>query len=311
MVGWVVMEPVKDINLKDVNVDGLLDQFKAGGGFVAKHVAVASDVFGKMLNDKECVKFLSFPAAIIATGCRGVVKDLVKEKKVDVIITTCGTLDHDLARCWKDYYHGSFGLDDKELHQKGLNRLGNVLVPNESYGVVLEEKLLPILEEIYAEKKVLSTMELCWEIGKRLDNEDSILYWAAKNKIPIFVPGITDGSVGSQIWMFRQKHPDFMIDVFKDEEELSKLVFNAKKSGALMVGGGISKHHTIWWNQFKDGLDYVIAVTTAVEYDGSLSGARVNEAISWGKVKEDATHVTVEGDATVMLPLVVGKFLTE
>jgi len=227
----------------------------------------------------------------------------------DVVITTCGTLDHDIARCFQDYYHGSFALDDRELHRKGINRLGNVLVPNESYGIVLEKKLLPMLAEIYREQKTLSTRELCGEIGRRLENEDSILFWAAKNRIPVFVPGITDGAVGSQIWMFRQKHPDFMIDVFRDEEELARIVFEAKKGGALMIGGGISKHHTIWWNQFRDGLEYVIAITTAVEYDGSLSGARIREAISWGKVKEDAAHVTIEGDATVLLPLVVAPFL--
>lgn len=304
------MKPVKDIALsKDTPLKDFVSQLYESGGFVAKKVGIGARIFEKMLADKGCVKFLSFPACIIATGCRGIIKDLVKNKLVDVIITTCGTLDHDIARCFKDYYHGSFGMDDRELHHKGVNRLGNVLVPNESYGIVLEEKLVPILEEIYKEKKVLSTRELCFEIGKRLRDENSILYWAAKNNIPVFVPGITDGAVGSQVWMFRQKHKDFVVDVFKDEEELAAIVFDAKKSGALMIGGGISKHHTIWWNQFRDGLDYVVYITTAVEWDGSLSGARVREAISWGKVREEAKFVTIEGDATVILPLVVGKFL--
>ncbi|MEM4141489.1 MAG: deoxyhypusine synthase family protein, partial [Thermoplasmata archaeon] len=82
-----------------------------------------------------------------------------------------------------------------------------------------------------------------------------------------------------------------------------------KKTGALMIGGGISKHHTIWWNQFKGGLDYAIYITTAVEYDGSLSGARTREAISWGKIKQKAKHITVEGDATVLLPIIVSMIL--
>ena len=305
------MIPVKDITLgKATTVKELVDQFSESGGFVAKKVAEGAAIFEKMLAEKGCVKFLSFPAAIIATGCRGIIKDLVKKKLVDVVITTCGTLDHDIARAFKDYYHGSFEMDDAKLRKQGLNRLGNVLVPNESYGIVLEEKLLPIIEAIYKEKKVLSSREFVFEVGKRMKDENSILYWAAKNNIPVFVPGITDGSVGSQIWMFRQKHKDFMIDVFKDEDELAAIAFEAKKTGALMIGGGISKHHTIWWNQFKeDGLDYVVYITTAPEWDGSLSGARVREGISWGKVSPEATHVTIEGDATVLLPLVVGKAL--
>ncbi|MDO9537717.1 MAG: deoxyhypusine synthase family protein, partial [Thermoplasmata archaeon] len=79
----------------------------------------------------------------------------------------------------------------------------------------------------------------------------------------------------------------------------------AKKTGALMIGGGISKHHTIWWNQFRSGLDYAVYLTTAVEHDGSLSGARIKEAVSWGKVRKDASFVTVEGDATILLPIMM------
>jgi deoxyhypusine synthase len=115
--------------------------------------------------------------------------------------------------------------------------------------------------------------------------------------------------VGSQIWLFWQTHKDFAIDLLDDEQKLSDLVFEAKRSGALMLGGGISKHHTIWWNQFRDGLDAAVYITTAVEWDGSLSGARTREAVSWGKVKPTAKHVTVEGDVTVLLPLMVGAAL--
>jgi deoxyhypusine synthase len=160
------------------------------------------------------------------------------------------------------------------------------------------------LKEIFSEgKKELSTYELCWEIGKRIGNKGSILYWAWKNKIPIIVPGITDGAVGYQIWQFSQDH-DFKINVLKDEQLLSDLVWNAKKSGALIVGGGISKHHVIWHTQFRGGLDYAVYITTAAEYDGSLSGAQTREAISWGKIKEKAKHVTVEVDATIALPII-------
>ena len=125
--------------------------------------------------------------------------------------------------------------------------------------------------------------------------------------VPIFIPGLTDGAVGSQMWMFWQEHKDLHLNIFKDEHQLSDLVYSADKTGALMIGGGISKHHTIWWNQFRDGLDYAIGITTAVEHDGSLSGARVKEAVSWGKVREDARYITVEGDATILLPLMLGN----
>ena len=302
--------PVKDISLrKGMGFDRLVRQMKNGGGFVAKKLGVAVDILEHMERDQTCIKFLSFPACIVATGCRGVIRDIVKNKLVDVIVTTCGTLDHDLARSWKNYYHGNFEMDDAKLHRRGINRIGNVLAPNESYGFVLEEKMQPILQELWKSgKRGFSSRELVWEFGKGL-NKDSILYWAWRNKIPIYVPGIFDGAFGSQLWLFWQEHHEFQLNQFQDQQELADIVFNTKSAGALIIGGGISKHHLLWWNQYRGGLDYGVYITTAPEWDGSLSGARMREAVSWGKVKEKARYVTVEGDATILLPLIVGALM--
>ena len=300
------MKKVNDIQPKKESVNDLIKQFSEAGGFSAKHLAESTDILEEMVKDKKCVKFLSFPACIVATGTRGVIKECVKNKYVDVLITTCGTLDHDIARCLKDYYEGKFEMDDTELHHKGIHRLGNVLVPKGSYGIPLEKFMTEFLEEIYDKENGtrLSTYELCWELGKKLNNEDSILYWAYKNKIPVIIPGITDGAIGYQLWQFYQDHK-LIIDVLKDETLLSDITWQAKKTGGLLIGGGISKHHTIWWNQFREGLDYAIYLTTAVEWDGSLSGARPREAISWSKIKEKGKIVTVNGDATISFPIIV------
>jgi len=307
-------QPVQDIEFtKNMTTNQLIKALYNSGGFSAKKVADGVDILEHMVKEKNCVKFLSFPACIISTGTRGVIKELLKRKLFDVVITTTGTLDHDLARVWKDYYHGSFMADDKELHQQGINRLGNIFIPLECYGAILEEKIQPILNELYAEKQKWSTKDLIWEFGKRLEKEkngkDSIMYWAWKNKIPIYVPGITDGAFGSQLWMYYQDHRNFTIDLFKDEQELSDIVFTAKKTGAFIIGGGISKHHVIWWNQYCNGLSHAVYITTAVEHDGSLSGAQTREAISWGKISEKADNITIEGDATVLLPLMIGALL--
>ncbi len=302
------MRKVEDFKInKGASVDDLVRQMEASGGFTSKNMGVATDILETMINDKGCFSFLSFPADIIATGTRGVIKELVKRKWFDAIITTCGTLDHDIARNFADYYHGDFFMDDFKLRKAGVNRLGNVLVPNASYGITIENKMQEILGKICKKKKEFSTHELCWEIGKRL-GKDSILYWAEKNRIPVIVPGITDGAVGYQIWSFSQDH-DFKINILEDERLLSDIVWKNKKTGALIIGGGISKHHVIWWAQFAKGLDYAVYMTTAQEYDGSLSGARTHEAISWGKIKEKAKHVTVYGDATVTLPVIFAALI--
>ena len=306
------LKPISDIEVdSDIKVVDLTAMMLASGGFTAKKLGIASEILTSMLRDEKCTIFLSFPACIVSTGTRGVIRKLVEERLVDAIITTCGTLDHDLARVWKKYYHGDFMMDDADLHRKGINRLGNILIPNESYGIVLEQKMQPILDELYKEgKKSLSSRQLAYEFGSRLTDKKSILYWASKNDIPVYVPGITDGAFGSQLWLFSQRHHDFTIDILKDEQELSDIVFTAKRAGALMIGGGISKHHVIWWSQFRNGLDYAVYLTTAEEFDGSLSGARIREAVSWGKVKERAKYVTVEGDATITLPILACSALS-
>jgi deoxyhypusine synthase len=307
----MLKHPIEDYTFhEDLTTDELIRQMEKAWGFTAGKTAVGVNILERMIKTQGCVKFLSFTGNLVATGTRGVFRELVKRKLVDIIITTCGTLDHDLARCWKNYYRGSFVMNDSKLHEEGINRLGNVLVPNDSYGTIIEEKIQSLLQELYKEgKRELSASQLTREIGLRCCNDTSILYWAAKHGIPVYVPGITDGAVGYQTWLFSQDH-DFRLNLLKDSGELNETVFTAKKTGALIVGGGISKHHTIWWNQFKDGLDYVVYISTADEWDGSLSGARPREAVSWGKISEKAKRVMVEGDASLLLPLMISSLLT-
>lgn len=311
MIFYLKMKKFSDIELNgSESVDNLVKQMSRSGGFMAKNLGEAVDILEDMVKDKSCVKFLSFPAAPVATGMRGVLRKLVQDKLVDVVVTASGTLDHDLARVLADYYEGDFEMSDKLLFEKDIHRLGNVLVPRDSYGKVLEEIIQPFLERLYSDGlREISSVELSAKLGEMINSKSSILYWANRNNIPVVVPGLTDGAVGSQLWLFSQKHRDFKIDLLKDESLLSDIVFDAKKSGALMIGGGISKHHTLWWNQFKDGLDYAVAITSAVEWDGSLSGAAVREAVSWGKVKIKARKVTLRGDATTMLPFMIDALL--
>jgi len=307
----MLKEAVEDYTFsKGMSVDDLVLQMEKAWGFTAGKLAVAINILERMSKEKGCVKFLSFTGNLVATGTRGALKELVKRKLVDVVVTTCGTLDHDIARCWKNYYKGSFVMNDAKLRGEGINRLGNVLVPNDSYGVIIEKKMQALLEDLWKEGiREVSSNQFCREMGKRICNESSILYWAAKKGIPVYVPGITDGAVGYQTWLFSQDH-DFKLNLLKDSGELNNIVFEAKKTGALLVGGGISKHHTLWWNQFRDGLDYVVYVSTADEWDGSLSGARPREAVSWGKINEKARRIMVEGDASLILPIMVSALIS-
>ncbi len=304
-------KPIQDISItKESSLEKIFEQMSKSGGFESRNLADGLDILTVMMKDNDCQKFLSFVGAIISTGLRGIIKDMIKNKWFNTVITTCGALDHDIARHFSNYNEGSFTLDDVMLAEKNIHRLGNVLVPMDSYGPLIEEKMQSFLEEEYSKgTREMSTEDVCKMIGDHL-GEDSFLYWASKNKIKVIVPGIMDGAVGSQIWMFTQKHADFKLNITKDADTLSGLIFKAKKSGALMLGGGISKHHTLWWNQYRDGLDFAVYITTAQEFDGSLSGALVREAISWGKVTQNAKQTTIHAEITTVLPFLYSVLLS-
>jgi len=308
-----VPRKVEDVRIDDApSLDTLIRRLEAGGGFSAKEVATGVDLLARILSDREMTTFLSFPADIVATGTRGVLATLVREGYVDCVITTCGTLDHDLARTFRPYYHGDWDLDDAQLHRRHIYRLGNLVIPEANYGAIVERKMRTILDRLWTGgTRALSTRALSAAIGEAIPARErsSILRAAVDRKVPVIVPGITDGAVGSQVWLYWQDHKGLSIDLLSDEQVISDLVFEAKRAGAIMLGGGISKHHTIWWNQFRDGLDAALFITSAVEWDGSLSGARTREAVSWGKVKANARHTTVTGDVTVLFPLMVGAAL--
>ncbi len=302
----LLKEEVKDFMINtSMSVCDFIRVLRDSHGFMAGHVYEASRILAEMWLDKDTTKILSFTANLVATGLRGVFTQLIREGVVDIIITTCGTIDHDIARgTGHKYYKGSFYVDDSMLRELDIHRLGNIYIPIENYGLAIERFVRDILSELAKKKKEWRPSEIIYEVGKRIDDPFSILKAAADKNVPVIVPGITDGAFGTQL-VLNSQFTGLKIDVLGDEKVLADKIFSSTRIGALIIGGGISKHHTIWWAQFKDGLDYAVYVTTAVEYDGSLSGAQPREAISWGKIKPTAKQAIVYGDATVYLPLIV------
>lgn len=302
----VLAEEVKDYYVHgNMTICELVESFRNAHGFMAGHVYRAAALLAEAIRDAEATRIIAFTANVVSTGLRGVLAQLIKSGWFHAVITTCGAVDHDIARSTgHKYYKGDWGYDDTMLQAMGVHRLGNVLIPVENYGIAVERFTRALLEELSKLKKKWSVSEILHEVGKRLKDEYSILRAAYEKGVPVFVPGIYDGAFGSQV-VFNHSVLGVELDLISDEKKLLELVVSSKKLAALIIGGGISKHHTIWWAQFKNGLDYAIYITTAVEYDGSLSGAQPREAISWGKIKPTAKHVVVYGDATVILPLVV------
>ncbi len=275
--------------------------------------------------------FFSYTSNQISCGQREIIRYLVQNKMVDVIVTTAGGIEEDLMKCFEHTYMGDFKLPGKELRKKGINRIGNLLVPNKNY-CKFEDWMSPLIEKMNDEqdeahriwaKEVASLSQtgepdlperFVWtpskfieRLGIEIDDESSVLYWAAKNKIPVFCPALTDGSVGDMLYFHSYKRKGFILDINEDIRRINDLAVQSHATGQIIIGGGLVKHHTCNANLMRNGANYSVYINTGQEFDGSDSGASPDEAISWGKIRIDAKPVKVSCDATIVWPLIVSQ----
>lgn len=305
----LLREPVEDVEIDpNMTLSDLIEVYGRVHGFMAGHLVRAVKILCSCLDAD--LRILTFTANLVATGLRGIFAQLLREGIFNLVITTCGSIDHDIARSTGGrYYKGYFEADDRMLYELNIHRLGNIYIPVEDYGPRIEKFVYEVLGEL--EDREYGVYEILWEIGRRLDDRNSILRVAYEKRIPVIVPGYLDGAFGTALYTYYNVHRRPKINAFLDEQVLADLFFKPGKTMALIVGGGISKHHTIWWAQFREGLDCAVYITTAVEYDGSLSGAQPREAVSWGKIRPEANTVVVYGDATIIVPLIAAALLAE
>lgn len=286
--------------------------------------------------------FFAYTSNQISCGQREVIKYLVQHNMVDVIVTTAGGIEEDIIKCFEHTYMGDFNLSGKELRKKGINRIGNLLVPNKNY-CKFEDWVAPLISRMHDEQDVkwmeqaqllaarkqrgnnsdgvmddddddlllkpfaYTPSEFIARLGKEINNEESVLYWANKNNIPVFCPALTDGSVGDMMYFHSYKRSGFVLDIARDIRLINDLSVQSYATGQIILGGGLVKHHTCNANLMRNGADYSVYINTGNEFDGSDSGASPDEAISWGKIRINATPVKVCADATVIFPLIVSQ----
>lgn len=276
-------------------------------GFQATHLAKAIDIINEMIKKKVTI-FLGCSSNIITSGIRDIIRYLAQNKKIHVFVTTAGGIEEDIIKCLGDFKIGKFSESGELLRKKGVNRTGNIFIPNSRY-VDFEKFITPLLKEIHENQqntgKIISVSEFVNMLGKKIINENSVLYWCYKNNIQVFCPGITDGSIGDMMHFFMYKNPDFKMDIVSDIHKLDEFTITRKKTGIILLGSGMMKHHILNSNMMRNGADYAVYINTGEEWDGSDSNARPDEAVSWGKVKGEG--VKVFGDATILFPIIVAQ----
>ncbi|XP_014666528.1 PREDICTED: deoxyhypusine synthase-like [Priapulus caudatus] len=258
----------------------------------------------------NCTIFLGYTSNLISAGTRENIKFLVENNMVDCIVTTAGGVEEDFVKCLAPTYIGDFALKGKELRKKGINRIGNLLSPNDNY-CLFEDWLMPILDQMVIEQKEQGVRwtpsKMIARLGKEIDNTDSVYYWAYKNNIPVYSPALTDGSLGDMLYFHSYKHPGLILDIVEDIRLLNNQAVYAINTGMIILGGGLVKHHIANANLMRNGADFSVYINTAQESDGSDSGARPDEAVSWGKIKPTATPVKVFAEVTLVLPLIIAE----
>uniref|UniRef100_A0A0D9VYT0 Deoxyhypusine synthase n=1 Tax=Leersia perrieri TaxID=77586 RepID=A0A0D9VYT0_9ORYZ len=276
-----------DFNDAGLGLSGMLRSL-ASTGFQASNLGDAIDVVNQMLDWRlshekpredcdeaeldptcresvKCKIFLGFTSNLVSSGIRDVIRFLVQHHMVDVIVTTAGGIEEDLIKCLAPTYRGDFSLPGMLLRSKGLNRIGNLLVPNDNY-CKFENWIMPLFDQMLQEQStenVWTPSKVIARLGKEINDENiRLMNGEAIHATP-------------------------------------------RKTGIIVLGGGLPKHHICNANMFRNGADYAVYINTAQEFDGSDSGAQPDEAVSWGKIKGSAKPVKVHCDATIAFPLLV------
>ena len=293
----------------NLTVGALVSEMNECGVLGAGKVGKAAELAKEMFSDRDYTVFLTLAGPLVPGGLRQIIRDLIEQEYVNVVVTTGANMVHDIVESLGHHHWiGTFLAEDEELKTQDIGRIGDIYIGQDAFKG-LEKWMYKTLESIPETKRErISTNELLFEIGKRLPDPESILATAAKKGVPIISPGLVDSIAGFHMWMFGQDKK-LRIDPLLDTHKLVDIVYEAKKVGIIILGGGWPKHFTLFANTFREGVDRAIQITMDRPEPGGLSGATLKEAISWGKVKPEGKEVTVICDATIAFPLIVASAL--
>ncbi|MEE1335618.1 deoxyhypusine synthase [Methanobrevibacter sp.] len=299
---------VNQINVTNsMRISDLVNEFDKSGVLGAGRVARACNILADMIQDEDMKVFMSLGGPLIPGGMRNIITQMIKNRHVDLIVSSGANITHDLVEAFGGSHYRHEGRDDEELNEEGIGRIADINVGSDDF-TIFETEIIKIFERISSEKNHISIQELLYEIGLLVDDENSFVAAAAKNNVPIFAPGLIDSMLGLQLWIFNQDH-DFVVDAVADMHYLSDIVFEAEKVGAILLGGGLTKHYTLASNVIKGGLDAAIQITMDRPEAGSLGGAPLEEAKSWAKARCGSSLASVVGDVTVIFPLIYAACL--
>ena len=298
------------------NVKDFITNVFGGSGFNARRLYEACTVFDKMIKNNATI-CLTLAGAMTPIGMSGPIIKLIENGFIDFIISTGANLYHDLHRPYKyPMKQGEVNVNDSHLEYCGIARIYDVYIEDGETLMATDQVILEAARDKDF-SDFTSTADLHYYLGEQIAKtaphpEKSLLAAAYKHKVPIYTSSPGDSSIAMNLMFSHFYLKKINLDPFKDILETSAIVWNSDKNGAIEIGGGSPKNFymqtqpTLWQilDIRKGGHDYFIQLTTDSPHWGGLSGATPQEAISWGKIKEDTKdYAVVYSDASITFPL--------
>ena len=307
--------PVEHVNVgSGSRISDLVGSFK-NSSIQARNIYKCANVFRKMLQDKtQPTIYLGLAGPLIAAGLRDIIRNMIKLKMVDVVVSTGAIIYQDIyqARGFK-HYIGNPDADDRTLDRLYIDRIYDTYVDDEKFWDT-DNWVGRVADEMKPGN--YSSREFVEALGSRLDDENSIVRTAYKCGVPVFMPALNDSSIGIGLTGHyhkckKNKKPGVHIDSIQDNYEITQTIVNSKKTAAIYIAGGVPKNYIndavvmgYIFNKDTGGHSYAFQLTTDVPHWGGLSGSTLKEATSWGKINNDASYAMAFVEPSVSLPLI-------
>jgi len=305
---------IKHIDLEKIeNISNLLDAFQ-NSSFQSRNLGTCSEVFKKMLKDKDVTIFLGLSGALVPAGMKKIICQMINHRLIDVLVSTGANLSHDFYESMGNFHYiGHSNADDEMLCKLNIDRIYDTYADDKSFSK--SELFFATFPDIL-ENRDYSTRDFFLELGKRIKSRDSIIRACYENRVPIFCPALNDSAIGIGLtgYYMNGKNKAFTINPIRDNYEIMQIAKMSKSTGAIYIGGGVPKNYiqqihpmlSVFGSACR-GHKYAIQITTDDPKWGGLSGCTFEEAKSWGKIQGKACYATAYVDATIGLPLLVGS----
>jgi deoxyhypusine synthase len=281
--------------------------------FQGRSLGVARRIWEKMLGSDATI-FLGTAGALSAGGMRLIIAHLITHRYIDCLVSTGANLYHDLHETrGRRHFIGSPQLDDAALAAERIDRVYDTLASEDEF-CRNDEWIAAFVLKL--ERRPYTTREFLYKLGEYLWTEtkhEGILTAAYKAKIPIFCPAIADSSIGMGLSQARHRDQTAgQIDVIGDIIESANMVIRKPSTATIILGGGTPKNfinqasvQAEFYDDRVTGHKFAIQIVTDVPHYGGASGSSLEEAQSWGKLSIESEKVTVHGDVTLALPMLV------